>query len=383
MFDRWQRLVATDVRDSAVPCSLSTPTMNPTSVARNQQPTSGRARMEALRAVLQGCRRLLVMTHNNPDPDSLGGAVGLQEFARKAVGVDSRFAITGRILRAENQAMVRELGIQMDRLETLDLSTFDRVALVDTQPGFGHTFVPPELGVDIVLDHHVCADGTAKLDDVAFVDVRPDVGATSSMVSGHLLEAGVTPSREVATALAYGIKTDTADLSRNVSDLDLRAYDYLFPHVDRQRLVAICSPRLPAAYFQTLKDALTKVRLYDGVTLCSLGRTSSAEMVAEVADLLLRMEGVRAVFCGGLVGGAYYVSVRTEIGGDAWKLLRDAMDGENGSCGGHGSVAGGAIQLGADDTRALKRLERRLERNILRSMGVSGGNAGVLGDAED
>ncbi|MBM4059820.1 MAG: hypothetical protein FJ265_01820 [Planctomycetes bacterium] len=355
--------------------------MNP--LANTQEPTSLRARMEALRAVLQGRRRLLVLTHNNPDPDSLGGAVGLREFARKAAGVDSRFAITGRILRAENQAMVRELDIEVDRLETLALGEFDCVALVDTQPGFGHTCVPPAVGVDIVLDHHLCAEAAPSLREVAFVDVRPEVGATSSIVAGHLQAAGVTPCQEVATALAYGIKTDTADLSRNVSDLDLRAYDFLFPYVDRQRLVAICSPRLPAAYFQALKDALGKVRLYDGVTLCSLGRTTSAEMVAEVADLLLRMEGVRAVFCGGLVGTSYYVSVRTEMGADAWGLIRDAMGDEDGTCGGHGSVAGGTIQLGSADARTLKRLERRLERNILRSMGVSGSNAAVLGDVDD
>lgn len=341
----------------------------------------GRQRMEALRAVLAGKRRLLVLTHNNPDPDSLGAAVGLREFARKVAGLDSTLAITGRILRAENQAMVRELGIETERLESVAVGDFDTAALVDTQPGFGHTFVPPGCRIEIVLDHHVCAD--AKNQGVPFVDVREDAGATSSIVAGHLREAGVEPSREVATALAYGIKTDTADLSRNVSDLDLRAYDYLFPFVDRQKLVAICSPKLPAAYFQTLREALSKVRLYDGVTLCSLGRTPSAEMVAEVADLLMRMEGVRAVFCGGLVGTNYYVSVRTEVGGDAWRLIRDAMGGEPGTCGGHGSVAGGTIPLAAADARTLKRLERRLERNILHSMGVAGGNAAVFGDADD
>lgn len=354
--------------------------MNPF-LAKQAPGASSTARTQQLRAVLAGCQRLLILTHNNPDPDSLGGALGLAEFARAVFGIESRFAMTGRILRAENRAMVRELGIEVDSLETVPLADYDCFALVDTQPGFGHTQVPAGVRIDIVIDHHVCDD--ADSDDVAFCDVRTEVGATSSIVAEHLLNAGVEPSARTATALAYGIKTDTADLSRNVSDVDLRAFDYLFPHVDRQRLVAITSPRLPPAYFQTLKDALSKVRLYDGVTLCSLGRTASAEMVAEIADLLLRMEGVRAVFCGGLVGSSYYVSVRTEVGGDAWALLRDAMEGENGTCGGHGPVAGGAIQLNAGDSRALRRLERRLERNILRSMGVSGSNAAALGDAED
>src|SRR5688572_6333995 len=115
--------------------------MNPTPLAKTPPTATGGTRTEALRAVLRGRRRLLVLTHNNPDPDSLGGAVGLQEFARLAAGIESRFAITGKILRAENQAMVRELGIQMDRLEAVPVADFDCVALVDTQPGFGHTFV--------------------------------------------------------------------------------------------------------------------------------------------------------------------------------------------------------------------------------------------------
>jgi nanoRNase/pAp phosphatase (c-di-AMP/oligoRNAs hydrolase) len=148
-------------------------------------------------------------------------------------------------------------------------------------------------------------------------------------------------------------------------------------------LAAITNPSLPVAYFRTLKDALSKVRLYDGLTLCSLGRTTSAEMVAEVADLLLRMEGVRAVFCGGLIGQSYYVSVRTEVGGDAWGLIKAGMETEDGSCGGHGSVAGGSITIDCADSRTLRRLERRLERNVLKAMGVSGSNAVKLGEDDD
>ncbi len=357
--------------------------MNPMSLARRKADELAAGRTDALRRVLVGRQRLLVMTHKNPDPDSLGSAMGLQEFARLVAGVESEFAVTGRILRAENQTMVRELGIAMRQLDEIDLGTFDCFALVDTQPGFGHTFVPPDVRLDIVFDHHESEVKAERVRDVAFVDVRTEVGATSSLVASHLMQAGVVPSREAATALVYGIKTDTADLSRNVTDLDLAAYEFLFPLCDRQVLAAIASPRLPLAYFQILKDALGKVRLYDGVTLCSLGPTSSPEMVAEVADLLLRMEGVRAVFCGGLTGSDYYISVRTEMGSDAWSLIRAAIEGEKGSCGGHGSVAGGSIPLESNDPQTLRRLERRLERNILRAMGVSGANAATIGDRED
>lgn len=357
----------------------STP-MTPSTADARAQHALGRT--EALLALLRGKKRLLVLTHNNPDPDSLGSGMGLRYFATVAGQVESHFALSGRILRAENQEMVAQLGIEMTPLEQIRPGDYDCVALVDTQPGFGHTIVPEGCKVDIVIDHHLGDDPT-KIGNEPFRDVRCDVGATSSLVSTYFREAGFVPSREVATALCYGIKTDTADLSRNVSELDLRAYDFLFPHVDRQKLVAITRPQLPAAYFQTLKEALRKVRRYQHVALCSLGQIGSAEMVAEVADLLLRMEGIRAVFCGGLVDCSYYVSVRTELNGDAWKLIADAMKGEKGTFGGHGSVAGGSILLPCGDTRTLRRLERRLERNILRSVGVEGANATGLGDIDE
>lgn len=342
-----------------------------------------RTRTEQLLDLLRQRRRLLVLTHNNPDPDSLGSAVGLRQFASQAAGLQSTLALTGRILRAENQEMVKQLAIEMVPVANVDLAQFDCVALVDTQPGFGHTLVPTACKVDIVVDHHLCSEGEVHLQAIPFSDVRCEVGATSSLVTNYFLEAGLQPTREVATALAYGIKTDTADLSRNVHELDLRAYDFLFPLVDREKLVAITRPRLPLEYFQTLREALTKVRRYDDAVLCSLGRTGSGEMVAEVADLLLRMEGVQAVFCGGLVDRNYYVSVRTDPArSDAWQLIRDAMEGEPGTFGGHGSVAGGSVQLHDGQARTLKRLERRLERNILKSLGIEGENPTGLGLAE-
>ena len=123
--------------------------MNPPLADDRAPPACDTARTAELRALLASRKRLLILTHNNPDPDSIGGAMGLAEFARKACGIEAEFAITGRILRAENQAMVRELNIETTPLETVDTSEFDCFAVVDTQPGFGHTFVPPEIAVGV------------------------------------------------------------------------------------------------------------------------------------------------------------------------------------------------------------------------------------------
>ncbi len=339
------------------------------------------SRTDELLQLLGGRQRLLLLTHTNPDPDSLGSAMGLALLAREGCGLESHFGLAGRIMRAENKEMVRRLNGEMPMIPIADLllADYDCLAVVDTQPGFGHTTLPVGCNIDIVVDHHVgpCVEHNGHRP--AFLDVRTQVGATSSMVTGYIMDAGIEVPSNVATALFYGIKTDTADLSRNVSPLDEKAYEFLQSRLNRRHLASISRPALPEAYFRALREALNNVRLYDRIVLCSLGRIDSAEMVAEVADLLLRLEHKDTVFCGGLVDHNYHVSVRTEPGTrDAYDLLEGALAGE-GSFGGHGSVAGGSVVLPDDLPRTLKRLERRLEKNILRSLGADDVSVGGLG----
>jgi len=336
-------------------------------------------RTEQLVELLRSRQRLLVLTHTNPDPDSIGSAMGLRHLAEERLGMASAFGLVGRVMRAENKAMVDSLGIDIKPLADLDLDAFDCIALVDTQPGFGHTSLPEGRVIDIVLDHHVPPENGAAT-AAAFEDVRTEVGATSSIVTSYLMALGSEISPPVATALFYGIRTDTADLSRNASPLDETAYEYLMPKIDRHALGQITTPDLPLRYYKALRDALNNIRIFDSVVLCSLGKISGPEMVAEVADLLVRLEGKQAVFCGGTVDQTYYVSVRSELDGrSAWHLLRDALDGE-GTFGGHGAIAGGSVTLHDNTTRTVKRLERRLERNVLRTMGIEGTTVGSLAE---
>ncbi|MBK8978564.1 MAG: DHH family phosphoesterase [Planctomycetes bacterium] len=339
-------------------------------------------RTGALLEVLSERRSLLVLTHANPDPDSLASAMGLRHLAERRFGMKTEFGFAGRIMRAENREMVRRCGIGMTPQEKVEPDAWDCLAVVDTQPGFGHTHLPTGRAIDIVVDHHVPPTGPGSEVRAAFHDVRTDVGATSSMVGGYLLDTGVDIPRPLATALLYGIRTDTGDMSRNVSDLDRRVHEHVQRLADFAVLHKIHKPALPADYFRTLRVALNNVRIYDDLILCSLGRVSSPEMVAEVADLLLRCEGKQTVFCGGLCGSVYYVSLRTELSRDAYDLLRQALDGD-GSFGGHGALAGGFIALPDDDERTLRRFERKLERNILAAVGRSDITVGGLGGVQE
>lgn len=322
---------------------------------------------------MRGKKRLLLLTHTNPDPDSIASAMGIRHLVREKLGLESSFALCGRIMRAENQEMVKELGFDLTPLASLDLQTFDAAVLVDTQPGFGHTQLPEGRPVDVVIDHHVSPHFAPRgFQKPAFVDVRTEIGATSSMVTGYLMDAEVSVPPAIATGLFYGIQTDTADLARDAGPLDIQAYEFLVHKIDRTKLAAIRTPDVPLEYFRAFKAALNGIRIYGDLVLCTLGHTPSPEMVAEVADLLLRLRGVDTVFVGGLANGRYYLSVRTQRpGADAYPMIRGALRGE-GSFGGHGAVAGGNISLTDTTLRGLRRLERRLEKNILKTMGAEG-----------
>lgn len=350
----------------------------------NRMPGTLPSKTDELINLLRSRSRLLVLTHSNPDPDSLASAAALQELARSVCDVHARVGICGKIMRAENRQMLRELKLDIARLQDLDIGDFDCLALVDTQPGFGHTPLPSGRSIDIVIDHHMppTTEPDPSVEPPSFTDVRLDIGATTSICASYLIDAGVEINADLATALYYGITTDTGGMSRDVSPLDEKVYGHLIPRVDRRKIAKITKPDLPIEYYRALREALNNVRIYQTVVLCSLGRTTSPEMIAEVADLLLRLEGQQTVFCGGLVGNDYYMSVRTELDKDAYYLIRDALNGE-GSFGGHGRIAGGCIPLPDDSDRTLKRIERRLEKSIKHSMNVEDVTVHGLGGLRD
>ncbi|MEZ5989930.1 MAG: DHH family phosphoesterase [Planctomycetota bacterium] len=326
-----------------------------------------RTKVAALLDRLQGKKRVLIMSHTNPDPDSMGGGFGMRYLIEQALEIPTSFAYRGHIFRAENLEMVNSLGLGLVKVDDIDIGRFDGLVVVDTQPGFGHTQLPDDLDVDGVIDHHVPPPGAVAPD--CFVDVRTDVGATCSIVTGYLMDLGLDVPPRVATALFYGIRTDTADLSRNTSDLDERAYLWLMERCDRSALARISNPSLPKDYYSAIRTAMNGTRIYGKVIVCSLGQTSNPQIVAEMADLLVRLHGAEWVVTGGLYESTYYISVRARhFGRDAWSLLDEVLKGE-GSFGGHGTVGGASIQLKDPSPRTVRRLERKLMRSLLDALG--------------
>jgi len=326
---------------------------------------SARDRLARLLRLVRGRRRAVVVAQDRPDPDGMAGAAALKRLLEHKARVDVVIAASGQSARAENRATLQFLGETLADIESLDLTQFDLRVLVDTQPGFGNNSWPADVPPDLVIDHHPRGDGLAP---GQLADIRPGCGAVSTMLTEYLRAAGIEPDPQLATALLYGIKTDTQDLARGASPADSEAFLYLYPRANRQLLAKIERGRRPRAYFAALAHALLACRLYDNVAICPLGPLASPDVPSEMADFFLRIEGVRWVLCHGLCDGRLHLSVRTVLRrGGAGKLAAALLEGI-GQGGGHEMLAGGQAPL-ADEADA-EALARELELRFLRLLDI-------------
>lgn len=352
------------------PSSEDAPQPRPTT-----RPVEGLRQALARASQAADSRRFLILTHRGPDPDALGACEGLRLLLRTEYGYEPTVATAGTIHRAENLAMVRTLELETEPYDDVDRSVFAGVLLVDTQPEFGHTVVPDDLPIVAVFDHHVPPEANGKPSPVVdHRDVRLEAGATCSVIWEYLRDAGVELDEKTAGALFCGVRYDTADLSRNSTDLDEEAYTECFRRADRTKVASIDHPPLPPTYFAELHRALSLSRRHGPLVLTLMGKVENPESVAEMADFFLRMTGCSWVLAGASYGSEYVLSLRTDYNfGKAYPLMRRVLDGL-GSFGGHGHIAGGRIPLDDDGESTIKSVERILRSNALDVIGA---------DAED
>jgi len=209
----------------------------------------------------------------------------------------------------------------------------------------------------IVFDHHPWNEQTAS---AVFADVRTGVGATSTILAEYLEAAGIEPDPRLATALFYGIKSDTLGLVRGASPADVEVYFRLQSHIDFAALVEIESAQVPIEYFRRLDAALHRAKVYHDAVISYIGSMQRPDLAAEMADLLLRLQGMHWAICMGLYDEHLIVAVRSRARqGGAGKLVQ-AVVADQGLAGGHGTMAAGHVALqGADPEQLAHELARR------------------------
>jgi nanoRNase/pAp phosphatase (c-di-AMP/oligoRNAs hydrolase) len=304
-----------------------------------------RLRAERVREHFASAERVLILMQDDPDPDAIASALALKTLLART-RASARLCTFGAITRTENVAMCRILDIDVEEIRAPALDQFDRIAMVDVQP----TFLEERLNVmerfpevDLVIDHHP----VERPIRARIRDVRPSYGATATILVEYLVALDVKISQRLATALLYGIKSDTLALERGSTRADLSAYAYLFGLANHSALRRIERPALSEAALDALAVGLRYRRVARGVFFSHLGEIETVDPVPQFADFGLSAEGVEWSVVSGVFDGEVHVSVRN-VGyvKSAGDITRAAF-GDLGSAGGHRTMAKAVVPMRA------------------------------------
>jgi nanoRNase/pAp phosphatase (c-di-AMP/oligoRNAs hydrolase) len=295
---------------------------------------------------------LVILPHDNPDPDSMASAVALKFLAHRFLEKESYIALGGIVGRAENRAMRTYLNIELVPVSEVRFTGDVQIALVDTQPGRSNNSLPDGVVPTVVIDHH---PAYAAYPGVPFLDLRDNYGATSTIMTEYLRESKLDVEPKIATALFYGIAAETQDLGREATAADIEASHFLYPYANKRRLAKIENARVPREYFRVFREAIDHAALYDHKVVVSLlGDVQYPDMVAEVADFLLRLDGAEWSAAIGAYNGCLYCSIRTtDRDTNAGDLLQGVLGAK--SAGGHDQIAGGRVPLGPDPAERVQK----------------------------
>ncbi len=328
-----------------------------------------RRRSDRLLRILDPFPHVVVLMHDNPDPDAIASGWAVMKLVNEKLRKPCRLIGGGAIVRAENRQMVRLLDPPVELVDELHLDRDAAVVLVDCGlQAANHLQLDDADNARpvAVIDHHQTPDELP----VAFRDVRPQVAASATITATYLREQALIPEVPLATALLYALHTETQGGQTYYSAADRTILPWLTRFADPELLAQIENAPLSRDYYSDLVLALQRTFIYEDVAFCLLPRAEGAEIVGEVADLLIRGEGIHRVFCGAAVGRDVLVSVRTDRkGGNAAMLVDRALRGL-GRGGGHEHRAGGKISNVTNGDRISDELQDELRSAWLDTCGI-------------
>jgi nanoRNase/pAp phosphatase (c-di-AMP/oligoRNAs hydrolase) len=296
-----------------------------------------RARVQQYQRFFSDANRILILLHNDPDPDAMASGLALRNLLHRTRATAIIGAIQG-VTRPENLRMVSLLDIHVEIVTPQSLSDYDRVAMVDVQPSY---FGGQIDRVDLVIDHHPEQPGYTAV----FKDVRADYGSTCTILTEHLRSVDVNISERTATAMLYAIKSDTLFFSRHTNRVDLEAFSFLYPMADAALIRKMEGAEITLERLDYVARAQRGGTTGDELFCAFLGPAAREDFIPYVADFFLQVENVKWTVIAGIVKESLIVCVRnlgyTKNAGDLVRRLFSDV----GSAGGHRAMAKAVIPM--------------------------------------
>jgi len=274
----------------------------------------------------------------NADPDAMASALALARLFWRRVKKTLVYHIN-TIKRADNLALIKLLKIKQHHIRKLDSSRITKWAIVDSQPS--HHELLSKYRFDIIIDHHPFVTGTTA----TFMDIKEDYGANSAIMTEYLRAARIKPSPRLATALFYGIKTDTDNFVRASTQSDINAFRYLYGFSNINLIKKIESSEMTRQTLTSLRTALENLTFLKDKTFIHMGRVNDPDVLVIMADFFLKMAEATWCIVSGVVGQKLIIifraaGFRLDAGKAAQKLF-----GQWGAAGGHASAARAEVPI--------------------------------------
>ena len=296
-----------------------------------------RARVQQYQRYFADADRVLILLHNDPDPDALASGLALRNLLRRTKTTAIIGAIQG-VTRPENLRMANMLDIHVEQITPASFAAFERIATVDVQP---HYFGGQLNRADLVIDHHPEQPGYSAV----FKDVRADYGSTCTILTEHLRAVDVNISERTATAMLYAIKSDTLFFARHTNRVDLDAFTFLYPLSDAALIRKMEGAEITLERLDYVTRASQGGILREQVFSAFIGEAPREDFIPYTADFFLQLEDVKWTIVAGVVGSSLIVSVRNlGYSRNAGEFVKRWF-GDIGSAGGHRAMAKAVVPM--------------------------------------
>src|SRR5437763_299383 len=298
-----------------------------------------RAKVIQYQRYLSDAERVLILLHNDPDPDALASGLAIRNVLHRTKTTAIIGAVQG-VTRPENLRMVNLLDIHVEAVTAESVKDYDRLVMVDVQP---HYFGGAIDRADLIIDHHPEQSGYTSV----FKDIRPEYGSTSTILTEHLRAVDVNISERTATAMLYAIKSDTLFFNRQTNRVDLEAFSYLYPLADAALIRKMEGAEITMERLDYVLRAYKSGSLADQVFCAFIGPSAREDFIPYVADFFLQLEHVKWTVVAGIVNESLVLSVRN-LGytKNAGEFVRRFFS-DVGSAGGHRAMAKAVVPMRA------------------------------------
>lgn len=313
---------------------------------------------------------IFIQPHNVPDPDAIASCAGLR-YLLELKGIKTTIVYDRDIEKVDARKLLDIFDIDMVKAQDIAaLGKEDWAILIDGQKGAGNL---TDLATDevVVIDHHEVHGNH----NYRFEDIRPTVGACSTIIAEYFLENHIDPPQNLATALLFGIMKDTDSLTRGVSDLDIEMFYRLYRHSDMSLIQKLNGSQLTMGDLRRYAEAFKTVEVYESIGFMQLD-CSDDSLLGAASDIILSLDTVDVVVAYSMRPAGVKISTRSEtpfIKANA--LVRFILEGI-GFGGGHDHMAGGFLPI--ENIPAEKELGLYIKDRALKFIGVLNNNMTMM-----